>query len=111
MRPARRLHHLRQPCSSCGHTLIADPYGKHEVLCPRCGKPNDARGDICDIRGNTVGLKLKYDVDECQERGMTYAVPLKVTIRLVVLEQGPRDGGEDHPRHQRSRRSTTATFR
>src|SRR3712207_8544862 len=49
------------------HTLIADPYGEHEVLCPRCGKPNDARGDICDICGNTVGLKLKYDVDECQE--------------------------------------------
>ena len=29
-------------------------------------------------------MKLKYDVDECQERGMTYAVPLKVTIRRVV---------------------------
>ncbi len=51
-------------------------YGEHDVLCPRCGKPNEARGDVCDICGNTVGLKLKYDVDECQERGMTYAVPL-----------------------------------
>src|SRR6266568_2703064 len=48
------LHHLRQSCTSCGHTLIADPYGEHEVLCPRCGKPNDARGDICDVCGNTV---------------------------------------------------------
>src|SRR6187431_139644 len=86
------LHHLRQPCTSCGHTLIADPYGEHEVLCPRCGKPNDARGDICDIYGNTVGLKLKYDVDECQERGMTYAVPLKVTIRLVVWNKDPETG-------------------
>src|SRR4051794_12156767 len=86
------LHHLRQPCTSCGHTLTADPYGEHEVLCPRCGKPNDARGDICDICGNTVGLKLKYDVDECQERGMTYAVPLKVTIRLVVWNKDPETG-------------------
>src|SRR6187455_2443836 len=86
------LHHLRQPCTSCGHTLIADPYGEHEVLCPRCGKPNDARGDICDICGNTVSLKLKYDVDECQERGMTYAVPLKVTIRLVVWNKDPETG-------------------
>jgi DNA-directed RNA polymerase subunit beta len=86
------LHHLRQPCSSCGHTIVADPYGEHEVLCPRCGKPNDARGDICDICGNTVGLKLKYDVDECQERGMTYAVPLKVTIRLVVWNKDPETG-------------------
>src|SRR5260221_249662 len=75
------LHHLRKPCSNCGTTLVADPYGDREVLCPRCGKGNQARGDVCDICGNTVGLKLKYDVDECQERGMTYAVPLKVTIR------------------------------
>src|SRR5258708_4583251 len=86
------LHHLRQPCTNCGHTLVADPYGEHEVLCPRCGKPNDARGDICDICGNTVGLKLKYDVDESQERGMTYAVPLKVTIRLVVWNKDPETG-------------------
>ena len=37
-------------------------------------------------------LKLKYDVDECQERGMTYAVPLKVTIRLVVWNKDPETG-------------------
>jgi DNA-directed RNA polymerase subunit beta len=86
------LHHLRKPCSNCGATLIADPYGDREVLCPRCGKANQARGDICDICGNTVGLKLKYDVDECQERGMTYAVPLKVTIRLVVWNKDPETG-------------------
>jgi DNA-directed RNA polymerase subunit beta len=86
------LHHLRKPCVSCGHTLVADPYGEHDVLCPRCGKPNEARGDICDVCGNTVGLKLKYDVDECQERGMTYAVPLKVTIRLVVWNKDPETG-------------------
>src|SRR5512145_542468 len=86
------LHHLRKPCSGCGATLIADPYGDREVLCPRCGKANQAHGDVCDICGNTVGLKLKYDVDECQERGMTYAVPLKVTIRLVVWNKDPETG-------------------
>src|SRR4030081_147858 len=86
------LHHLRKPCSACGATLIADPYGDREVLCARCGKANQARGDVCDICGNTVGLKLKYDVDECQERGMTYAVPLKVTIRLVVWNKDPETG-------------------
>src|SRR6266545_2043674 len=37
-------------------------------------------------------MKLKYDVDECQERGMTYAVPLKVTIRLVVWNKDPETG-------------------
>ncbi len=86
------LHHLRKPCSNCGATLIADPYGDHQVLCPRCGKENQARGDVCDICGHTVGMKLKYDVDECQERGMTYAVPLKVTIRLVVWNKDPETG-------------------
>jgi DNA-directed RNA polymerase subunit beta len=28
----------------------------------------------------------KYDVEECQQRGMTYAAPLKVTLRLIVFE-------------------------
>ena len=28
----------------------------------------------------------KYDVEECQQRGITYASPLKVTLRLVVWE-------------------------
>jgi DNA-directed RNA polymerase subunit beta len=86
------LHHLRKPCSSCGATLVAEPYGDREVLCPRCGTGNQARGDVCDICGQTVALKLKYDVDECQERGMTYAVPLKVTIRLVVWNKDPDTG-------------------
>ena len=86
------LHHLRKPCKNCGATLIADPLGDHHVLCPRCGVENQARGDVCDICGHTVGMKLKYDVDECQERGMTYAVPLKVTIRLVVWNKDPETG-------------------
>ncbi|KAF0118897.1 MAG: DNA-directed RNA polymerase subunit beta [Rhodospirillaceae bacterium] len=28
----------------------------------------------------------KYDVEECQQRGMTYAAPLKLTLRLVVWD-------------------------
>src|SRR5216683_582744 len=28
----------------------------------------------------------KYDTDECQQRGITYAAPLKVTLRLVVWD-------------------------
>ena len=30
--------------------------------------------------------KPKYDVDECQSRDMTYAAPLKVTLRLIVFD-------------------------
>jgi DNA-directed RNA polymerase subunit beta len=88
------LQHLRKPCVSCGHVLIVDPYGDREVLCPRCGHGNEAIGDVCDTCGTTVGLKHKYDVDECQERGMTFAVPLKVTIRLVVWNKDPETGAK-----------------
>src|SRR5215210_8335861 len=88
------LHHLRKPCAGCGNVLIADPYGDREVICPRCGRSNIVEGDVCDICGNTVALKLKYDVDECQERGMTFAVPLKVTIRLVVWNKDPETGAK-----------------
>ena len=31
----------------------------------------------------------KYDVEECRQRGMTYAAPLKVTLRLIVFEVDP----------------------
>jgi len=30
--------------------------------------------------------KPKYDVDDCRKRGMTYAAPLKITVRLVVYD-------------------------
>ena len=86
------LHQLRQPCSSCGTTVVAKAYAEHDVVCLRCGTANSARGVVCDICENTVGLKLKYDVEECQEAGMTYAVPLKVTIRLVVWSKDAETG-------------------
>ena len=31
----------------------------------------------------------KYDVEECRQRGMTYAAPLKATLRLIVFEVDP----------------------
>src|SRR4026208_1029151 len=36
--------------------------------------------------------KPKYDVDECRQRGMTYAAPIKVTTQLMVYDT--REGGE-----------------
>ena len=33
----------------------------------------------------------KYSVDECMERDMTYAAPLKATLRLVIWEQPEED--------------------
>ncbi|KLK90076.1 DNA-directed RNA polymerase subunit beta [Microvirga vignae] len=34
----------------------------------------------------------KYDVDECRQRGMTFAAPLKVTLRLIVFDVDPDTG-------------------
>ena len=36
----------------------------------------------------------KYDVEECQQRGMTYAAPLKVTLRLVVFDIDDETGSK-----------------
>ncbi len=36
----------------------------------------------------------KYDVDECRQRGMTYAAPLKVTLRLIVFEVDEETGAK-----------------
>src|SRR5579863_795035 len=36
----------------------------------------------------------KYDVDECRQRGMTYAAPLKVTLRLIVFDIDQETGAK-----------------
>jgi DNA-directed RNA polymerase subunit beta len=86
------LSHLRRKCTGCGATIRTNPMGDREVSCGNCGKSNENRGSVCDTCGDSVGLKLKYDVEECQERGMTYSVPLKVTIRLTVYDKDPESG-------------------
>jgi len=55
---------------------------------------------IRDFNGTSelvfVGYTLerpKYDVDECRQRGMTFAAPIKVTIQLIIYDV-PQDGGE-----------------
>jgi DNA-directed RNA polymerase subunit beta len=34
----------------------------------------------------------KYDVEECQQRGMTFAAPLRVTLRLIVFDVNEETG-------------------
>ena len=36
----------------------------------------------------------KFDVDECRQRGMTFAAPLKVTLRLIVFDVDPDTGAK-----------------
>jgi DNA-directed RNA polymerase subunit beta len=45
---------------------------------------------VCSLEFVEYGLgDPKYDVDECQQRGMTYEVPMKIRVRLVVHDLGP----------------------
>ncbi len=86
------LHHLRTTCKNCGSTVITDPYHPGDVLCPKCGTYNANTPDFCNKCGDPVGLQLKNDVTECEEKGMTYSAPLKVTMRLTIYEKDAETG-------------------
>ncbi len=86
------LHHLRTTCKNCGSTVITDPFHPGDVLCHKCGTFNANTPDFCNKCGDPVGLQLKYDVAECEERGMTYSAPLKVTMRLTIWDKDPETG-------------------
>ncbi len=72
--------------------VITDPFHPGDVLCSFCGTYNKNSPDFCTKCGDPVGLQLKYDQAECEERGMTYSAPLKVTIRLKVYDKDPETG-------------------
>ncbi|HEX7962529.1 MAG TPA: DNA-directed RNA polymerase subunit beta, partial [Terriglobales bacterium] len=88
------LHHLRTTCKNCGSTVITDPFHPGDVLCAKCGTYNANTPDFCNKCGDPVGLQLKYDVNECEERGMTYSAPLKVTIRLTIFDKDAETGAK-----------------
>jgi DNA-directed RNA polymerase subunit beta len=83
------LEHLRSRCRNCGETLVLTPFGIEDIICRNCGARNPSDVPRCEDCGDPVQLNLKYNIEECKDRGMTYAVPLKVTIRLVVWDKDP----------------------
>jgi DNA-directed RNA polymerase subunit beta len=86
------LEHLRMECRHCGKRIVTAHPHEEIVSCPHCGMQNANRVTLCDVCGNPVDLQMKYSVAECQERGMTYSVPLKVTFRLFVYDKDPETG-------------------
>ncbi|HQU85013.1 MAG TPA: hypothetical protein PKY59_17870, partial [Pyrinomonadaceae bacterium] len=86
------LEHLRTNCKECGAKIKVDPFNPAEVLCNNCGTFNAVRPKLCPNCGEPVGLKHKHDQQECQERGMSYSVPLKVKIRLTVYDKDAETG-------------------
>ncbi|MFZ0636164.1 MAG: DNA-directed RNA polymerase subunit beta [Candidatus Acidiferrales bacterium] len=90
----RGLHHLRATCRNCGASVVTNPYKTGDVICSKCGTFNKNTPTFCNKCGDPVTLQLKYDVTECQERGMTYSAPLKVTIRLTIYDKDPDTGAK-----------------
>jgi DNA-directed RNA polymerase subunit beta len=90
----RGLHHLRATCRNCGASVVTNPYKTGDVICAKCGTFNKNTPTFCNKCGDPVTLQLKYDVNECQERGMTYSAPLKVTIRLTIYDKDPDTGAK-----------------
>jgi DNA-directed RNA polymerase subunit beta len=86
------LEYLRMTCTNCGAKIMTDHPHEETVTCTECGFVNKNRVTKCDICGNPVDLQLKYSISDCQERGMTFAVPLKVTFRLFVYDKDPETG-------------------
>src|ERR1700737_899562 len=83
------LKYLRAACKNCGGRIKVDPLRPGQTLCHVCGTFNAVRPELCPNCGEPVGLKHKHDQQECQERGMSYSVPLKVKIRLTVYDKDP----------------------
>src|SRR6201985_1503748 len=90
------LHHLRSTCRNpaCGAAIKTDPFHPGDVLCHHCGTFNKNIVTFCNKCGDPVGLQLKYDQAECEERGMTYAAPLKVTVRLTIYDKDAETGAK-----------------
>ncbi len=86
------LEYLRMTCTNCNAKIMTDHPHEETVTCSECGVLNKNRVTRCDVCGNPVDLQLKYSISECQERGMTHAVPLRATFRLFVYDKDPETG-------------------
>jgi DNA-directed RNA polymerase subunit beta len=92
------LQHLRFSCEHCGATVrVKDPRAS-KVECGACGHPNPNKVTIDEVCGTPVELRQPYSVAECQERGATYSVPLKVTFRLKVFDKENAPTGKGAPK-------------
>ncbi|RMF73459.1 MAG: DNA-directed RNA polymerase subunit beta [Acidobacteria bacterium] len=86
------IEKLRLICDCCGQPFIVRDAKSPEVPCPSCGERTRNTTPICEECGEPVGLKFKYSMEECQARGMSFNVPLKVTVHLVVYDKDPETG-------------------
>ena len=82
------LSHLRILCEHCGTQIKAAEPHETTVVCRSCGQGTANSVPHCPTCNSPVGLRQDFTETDCRERGLTYSVPLKVTFRLVVFEEG-----------------------
>lgn len=83
------VENSRRRCNDCGTLLPSDIELPEKEICPYCGAMKKIEIPLCDHCGDRVGLKMKYSPNECLQKGYTYAVPLRLKVRLICWEKNP----------------------
>jgi len=92
VRPLEGLHHLRSTVRTAGSRLRRIRSIRAKCCATSAAPSTRIPRTSATSCGDPVGLQLKYDVTECEERGMTYSAPLKVTMRLTIYEKDAETG-------------------
>jgi DNA-directed RNA polymerase subunit beta len=83
------VENSRRRCEQCGTLLPSDIELPEKEICPYCGALKKIEIPTCDHCGDRVELKMKYSPNECLQKGYTYAVPLRLKVRLICWEKNP----------------------
>ena len=83
------VENSRGRCNGCGTLLPADTELTEKEICPYCGAMKKIEIILCDHCGDKVGLKMKYSPLECFQKSYTYAVPLRLKVRLISWDKDP----------------------
>ncbi len=73
---------------------VAYEIGKWECGCGEY-KGLGSNGMVCEKCNKGLVHKLKYTIEECVQKGMTYAEPIKVLVRLVQYDKEKVECGSD----------------
>ena len=79
----------RGRCNGCGTLLPSEAELTEKEICPYCGAMKKIEIPLCDHCGDKVSLKMKYSPMECLQKSYTFAVPLRLKVRLISWEKDP----------------------
>jgi DNA-directed RNA polymerase subunit beta len=83
------VENSRGRCNGCGTLLPAEAELTEKEICPYCGAMKKIEIPLCDHCGDKVSLKMKYSPMECLQKSYTFAVPLRLKVRLISWEKDP----------------------